>query len=292
MQSIVTWFGWLIAFGCLAAMIQFVTTGFCVAVYARQLLRKNTNEPSTSDTTASGTATSPTTPSSNQPSSQFGTKRLAWRRVHKVLLMQWRSIALSVLIIIECLYFGTVYVAQTRAGREAGKPEHVPQIQAWITCLVMSTGDKAKCLHLAAPLGINENTVVASLFIISVSARPCILFTLLVLTRTQLIGLFTFCLMFRFSMLTGWLSLLRNPKRGRAASAGSVGDFVLINRPSEGKVGTANNGTGVLPSPEKESLTAPEPGDVSKRHETTNLFEDSDGGDEKKEPRVERDDVV
>src|ERR1700761_3021453 len=32
------WFGWLIAFGCLAALIQFATTGFCLLVYARSLL--------------------------------------------------------------------------------------------------------------------------------------------------------------------------------------------------------------------------------------------------------------
>ena len=165
-QSIVTWFGWLIAFGCLAAMIQFITTGFCVAIYARQLLKRGMEQPRTTTTSTTGNAALPTTPSSQiGPSS----KRLAWRRVHRVLLMQWRSIALSVLIIIECLYFGTVYVAQTRAGREAGKPQHVPQIQAWITCLVVSEGDKEKCLHLSAPLGIDENTVVASLFIVSVS---------------------------------------------------------------------------------------------------------------------------
>ena len=97
--------------------------------------------------------------------------------------------------------------------------------------------------------------------------------------------------MFRFSMLTGWWSLLRNPRRSRAASAGSVGDFVLISQPSEGQK-QRSAGNGILPSPEKESLTAPEAGDVSRRHETTNLFEESDGEDEKRRLRPERDDVV
>ena len=83
--------------------------------------------------------------------------------------MQWRSIVLSIMVIIECLYFGTVFVAQTRAAEEAAKPQHVPQIEAWSLCLIASGGDKDKCLHLAAPLGIGENTVVASLFIASVS---------------------------------------------------------------------------------------------------------------------------
>jgi hypothetical protein len=173
LQAFVTWFGWLIAFGCLAAVIQFITTGFCVAVYTRQLLKRGNNHASTTETTGSGTTTSPTTQPSKQsaPTSRFGNKRLAWRRVHKVLLMQWRSIVLSVMVIIECLYFGTVYVAQTQAAKEAAKPQHVPQIEAWTLCLISNPDDKDKCLHLAAPLGIGENTVVASLFIASVR-RP------------------------------------------------------------------------------------------------------------------------
>jgi hypothetical protein len=114
---------------------------------------------------------------------------------------------------------------------------------------------------------------------------------------TQMIGLFTFCLMFRFSMLTGWRSLLRNPRRSRAASAASVGDFVLVKQPEEpkgGKIRTVNDGDGVLPSPEqeKEGLVAPEPGDVSSRHETTNLFEESEGEEETQRQRAERGDVV
>ena len=112
-----------------------------------------------------------------------------------------------------------------------------------------------------------------------------------------MIGLFTFCLMFRFSMLTGWWSLLRNPRRSRAASAGSVGDFVLIKQsqePKGGEAGLANNGNVVLPSPqkEKEGLIAPEPEDVSTRHETTNLFEESEGEEEKRRLRADRDDDV
>jgi hypothetical protein len=148
-------------------MIQFITTGFCVAVYTRQVLKRDTSNQGTTTTSPTAPSSFPSTP---QPSSHFGSssKRLAWRRVHTVLQMQWRSIALSVLIIIECLCFGLVYVAQTRAGKEAGKPQHVPQIQAWIMCLVTGGGDKDKCLHLAAPLGIEESTVVASLFIVSV----------------------------------------------------------------------------------------------------------------------------
>lgn len=54
--------------------------------------------------------------------------------------------------------------------------------------------------------------------------------------------------------------------------------------------------TGVLPSPDKERMSVPEPGDVATRHETMNLFEDSDGEDEKvvskRSGKVNDEDVV
>lgn len=139
-------------------------------MYTRQLLKRggSTNDPSSTDNTGS----SPTTPaysSKQPPSSHFGSKRLAWRRVHRVLAMQWRSIVLSLLIIIECVYFGAVYVAQVRVSKDAAQPQHIAQLEKWVLCLVGSVGDKDKCLPLAAPLGIGEEVVVASLFIAAVS---------------------------------------------------------------------------------------------------------------------------
>jgi hypothetical protein len=101
-------------------------------------------------------------------------------------------------------------------------------------------------------------------------------------------------------MLTGWRSLLRNPRGARPESVGSVGDFVLI-QPAGAKGASLVNGevvekrSGVLPSPEKERMNAPEPGDVSQRHETTNLFEDSDGDDEQaasRRPKVDHHEIV
>lgn len=129
----------------------------------RQLMKRG-NQVSTT-----GSNTGSPTKDSAPLSSQFGGKRLAWRRVHKVLLMQWRSIVLSVMVIIECLYFGTVYVAQTKAAEEAATPKHIPEVEAWSFCLITTGGDKNKCLHLAQPLGIGEATIIASLFIASVS---------------------------------------------------------------------------------------------------------------------------
>lgn len=103
--------------------------------------------------------------------------------------------------------------------------------------------------------------------------------------------------MFRVTMLLGWYQLLRNPRRIRPDSVGSVGDFVLIH-PGKSKRPSAGNGqgekpSGVLPSPADEKrMSVPEPGDVAKRHETTNLFEDSDDEKPKSRRRGDDEDVV
>ena len=139
-------------------MIQFVTTGLCLVVYARSLPGHH-NMPVSTETSVD---------SSIPPQNELG-KRLAWRRVHRVMLLQWRSIVLSIMVIVEALYFSTVYVAQQRAAEEDAQPPHTAQIEAWALCLITSGGDKNQCLDKAQALGIPERTVVASLFMASVS---------------------------------------------------------------------------------------------------------------------------
>lgn len=96
-------------------------------------------------------------------------KRMAWRRVRKIMLIQWRSIVLSILVIVQAAYFGTVYVAMTRLQAENEAGARTMESEQWSTCLVLNGGDKDACLQYAHALGIDENVVVASMFMASVS---------------------------------------------------------------------------------------------------------------------------
>jgi hypothetical protein len=177
--AFVTWFGWLIAFACLSAVIQFTTTGFCLAVYMRSFFRHDSANFSTT-TGGSAGSTKPVTPvrsnlnidptltSDTKGPPKHLAKRLAWRRVKKVLLLQWRSIVLSLFVIVETIYFGVIYVMQVRTSHQAAQPEHTEQIYKWTECLVLSQGDQAACLHLAKGLSLPEATAVASFFMVSV----------------------------------------------------------------------------------------------------------------------------
>ena len=130
----------------------------------------------------------------------------------------------------------------------------------------------------------------------------------------QLIGIFTFSLMVRWSMLVGWWELIRDPRSIHFNKRYSGQKFVAARKRISGRSAkesekkirnfeapeTLEQPTFVLPDPDDEEvshgkMSVPEPGDVSKRHETTNLFEVDDEDEEdvvgrKKGTRVKGDD--
>lgn len=173
--SFVTWFGWLIAFALLASLIQFATTGFCLVVFMKSFFAHSrtmgVGDPSMTRTrAASGDAT--TSSFDQKPEEVYGSNGAAWRRVKHVLGLQWRSIVLSFLIIIDVVYSGIVYVLLTGTEERDAKPDATDAINNWSECLIEYNGDKNQCLSLARPLRLGEGQVVATLFMASVSCLP------------------------------------------------------------------------------------------------------------------------
>lgn len=76
---------------------------------------------------------------------------------------------LSILVIVQGAYFGTIYVALTRIQAENEAEGRTEDAELWSTCIVLNGGDKEKCLQYAHGLGISESKVMASLFMASVS---------------------------------------------------------------------------------------------------------------------------
>lgn len=166
-ESFITWFGWLIAFALLGALLQFATTGFCLVVFLRSYLSasKAPCGPRFGNSTQ-GTATS-------APPSITSTRRVAWRRVQQVLALQWRNILLSFVVIIDVVYSGIVYVLMTNTEDKDNSSTQTNQINEWSSCLIESSGNKAECLELAKPLRLGEGQVVATLFMASVRVIWC-----------------------------------------------------------------------------------------------------------------------
>lgn len=170
----------MIAFSGLAFLVQCATSGYCLWIYARNLWEAQSPGPSvgtarlgSSVTTASQVPTAPRnrlSSGSNRSARAWSMARMqAWKRVRKVIYLQWRSITLSFLVIVMAIYFATVFVTLNEAVAHGRMEYEDDKVQAWAVCLVSSNGDKDKCLSLAKELGLNEATVIASLMMAAVS---------------------------------------------------------------------------------------------------------------------------
>ena len=122
-----------------------------------------------------------------------------------------------------------------------------------------------------------------------------------------MIGIFTFLLILRGSMLVGWWELVRRaitrfPTRQRSDEDFIINGFAdpkhmsLGKRLASEKAADEVRPAAVLPDPEgsvRQMSVIPEAGDVTKRHEKTTLFDESDDdGEERQAGRVREEDVV
>jgi hypothetical protein len=145
----------LLIFAGITVVIQFATFGYCIKVYLASLADDST-----------------TTNSSGLPSytnSIRGTisPRQAYRRIRRVIELQWRGIAIVLLIIADVIFFAVVFVFMD--DTEATLLKDPLKSEAWLGCLIEAEGDKNQCLKFAQSLVINEATIMAVLVLLSVS---------------------------------------------------------------------------------------------------------------------------
>ena len=146
----------LLVFAAITVIIQFATFGYCIKVYLASLVDDS------STTNSSGL------PSYNKSLRNTISPRQAYRRVRRVIELQWRGIAIVLLIIADVIFFAVVFVfMDDTAEKLLSDPE---KAEPWLACLVLSKGDKQKCLSLAKNLVVNEPTVMSVLLLLSV--RP------------------------------------------------------------------------------------------------------------------------
>jgi len=146
----------LLAFAGITVIIQFSTFGYCIKVYLASL-----NDDST------------TTNSSGLPSytnSMRGTisPRQAYRRVRRVIELQWRGIVIVLIIIADVIFFAIIFVFMDDI--ETNIIKNPMKAEAWLECLIMTKGNKNACLGLASTLTVNEATVMSVLLLLSVRA--------------------------------------------------------------------------------------------------------------------------
>lgn len=175
----------LLVFAGLTVIIQFATFGYCIKVYLASL----------SDNSA-------TTEGSGMPSYSNSirtmTPRQAYRRVRRVIQLQWRGIVIVLVIIADVIFFAVVFVFMDNTVQAI--KDDPDKALVWAACLIAASGDKNKCLDQASVLVVNLPTVTAVLVLLAMN------------------GIWLLVLLGRWSMFTGWLDLFeslvgRHPKK-------------------------------------------------------------------------------
>ncbi|KAI8632532.1 hypothetical protein F5Y19DRAFT_492334 [Xylariaceae sp. FL1651] len=164
----------LLIFAGLTVIIQFATFGYCIKVYLASL----------ADNAAS---TEQSGMRSYSNSIRTMTPRQAYRRVRRVIQLQWRGIVIVLIIIADVIFFAIIFVFLDNTVEDI---KHDPKkALPWLLCLATHEGDKNACLEQAKPLVVSLPTVTAVLILLAMN------------------GLWLLLILGRWSMITGWYEL-------------------------------------------------------------------------------------
>ncbi|EAW11941.1 protein gprM [Aspergillus clavatus NRRL 1] len=165
------------AFAVASLLLQLATMAYCIHVYIKSLFD-----------------TESTTNSSGLPSYSASvrtlTARQAYRRIRRVLKLQWRGVALVLIIVANVIFFSVVFIDLDRQLEPNAKNVH--RAVPWLMCLVAEMGDRSKCEAEAALVRPSEGKVLAVIILLS------------------LVGFWNFILFARPSLFLGWVEFFRN----------------------------------------------------------------------------------
>ncbi|RWA12291.1 hypothetical protein EKO27_g2812 [Xylaria grammica] len=161
----------LLIFAGLTVFIQFATFGYCIKVYLASLA---------DNAESTGHSGGP----SYTNSIRTMTPRQAYRRVRRVVQLQWRGIVIVLIIIADVIFFAIIFVFLDNTVEDI--KNHPSKALEWITCLA-EYNDKHACLDLAEPLVVSLPTVIAVLVLLAMN------------------GLWLLLILGRWSMVTGWV---------------------------------------------------------------------------------------
>jgi hypothetical protein len=174
-HSFAVFWGWLVGFTVAAFLVQLVTSAYCVHVYVMCHSMRHGSASSGESTIASLRSWGQGNPEESKEEAKAraryirNRRRDRWRGIHKILLLQWRIISLTVALVIQCLYFSSLTWAQQI--KQSTSPSN-PKALVFGECLYITQGNRDKCLPLADSLVINKSATLAGLGVMAVSIRP------------------------------------------------------------------------------------------------------------------------
>lgn len=212
----------IISVAAAALVLQLATLAYCIHVYLRSLF----------DNSASTTENSSGLPSYTS-SVRTVTARQAYRRVRRVLQLQWRGVALALIIIGNVIFFAVVFI--NLDNETDPNAANMAKATDWLACLAFG-GSKEQCKQYASAMGPNEATLLAVVYLLS------------------LVGIWNFVLYVRPSMFVGWLEICR----GFSAPREFVSADAHRNLDNKG-FEMLTTGTGKTPEPYNYNMRSPSP---------------------------------
>lgn len=202
-NSMADFWGPLLAMAGGAGLLQLYTFGYCIHVYLKNLW--------------SDQADMSTNASSNGGTSRVGsvraqTARAVYRRLKKVLWLQWRGICIVSIILIDVIFFSIVFVYLD--GMQQSAVNDLVRVRPWLVCLAINPTDKDKCLHLVQGWLVNESVVAAVLFMLALA------------------GLQAFVMLTRPTVFVAWVNFIRSKvtnKRQEFVSLDAKPDIMRSN---------------------------------------------------------------
>ncbi|KAJ5653567.1 hypothetical protein N7490_000570 [Penicillium lividum] len=165
----------IMTFAAASLVLQVSTMAYCMHIYLRSLFDKSAS----SSENNSGL---PTYSSSIRTVSA----RQAWRRLQRVIQLQWRGVTLVLIILGNVIFFAVVFINLDRDINPTAA--NVKKAAPWLICLA-SGGTREECKSRASGMGPNEATLLAVVYLLS------------------LVGFWNFILFARPLMFAGWLDL-------------------------------------------------------------------------------------
>lgn len=163
----------ILVFGGMGLVLQFVTMGYCMYVYIKALF--DPSDPT--NTTNSGLP-------SHASSFRSATARQAYKRVRRVLKLQWRSMALVMVILANVIYLAVTFMQLD--SDEQVNAANAAKAKPWLVCLA-ELQDPKKCTKEASAVGLGEASLEAALVLLCIASFWNFIFTV------------------RMTMLRGWV---------------------------------------------------------------------------------------
>lgn len=146
----------LLVFTGLTVIIQFATFGYCIKVYLASLADN------AASTEGSGLAAYSSSIRTMSP-------RQAYRRVRRVIALQWRGIVIVLIICADVVFFAITFVFLDNTVQAVKNDPDNSDVKTWAECLVLTGGNKNACLKYANNLVVRLPTVIAVLILLAVS---------------------------------------------------------------------------------------------------------------------------